>query len=77
MLHVAVGEEFEQFFVRIFPHASGQMLDDETGIGDDLVFIEVVAHESNNVPVVIVKLDLLFLGQGRATPSFQSPGSVR
>jgi hypothetical protein len=31
------------------PIALGQVLDDEAGIGDDLVLVEVVAHEADRV----------------------------
>jgi hypothetical protein len=39
------------------------MLDDEAGIGGDLVFLVILAHEAKGIPVIVVKLDILFLRQ--------------
>jgi hypothetical protein len=37
------------------------MRDDETGIGNDLIFLIVVAHEADEVPVVAGELNRLLL----------------
>src|SRR5512139_494788 len=55
LLHVAVGEQLEKLLLRVPAHAFGQVLDDEAGIGGDLVFVVILAHEADGVPVVVVE----------------------
>ena len=50
-------------FVCFFSHALGQMFNDETGVGRDLIFFVKVAHETNGVPMVVVECEVFFFSQ--------------
>src|SRR3569623_75400 len=63
LLHVAIREQFEQLLLGVPAHAFGQMLDDEAGIGCDLVLVIVFAHETDGIPMVVGELDVLAFGQ--------------